>query len=339
MKLKKIALLLAFSMAFSGLQVTRDVSAASYTVSYCQKKTVKLKNAKNITVNGKPVKVKKVVKIVCKKEGRYTICYKKNKKKYTKIIWVDKTVPQITVSGEKNEYGIYCGPVNVFFSDNLYLKQYKINGKSTSFNKSEKIAETNTVLSNPGIYDITVTDKAGQETSAYIKIAEKSTIPTIEPTKIPVTTPTNTPLSTVAPTQIPTTTPVSTTEPTEEYELYDIDSTIEQVRRGNYEYKNFCLQKDETEDKYYFKSKLIVDYGSVRVSYPKARLMFYDGNKKFIGYYDSSWNYYNWGSVVASITDDAKTYYGCKLTMTKEDTGCDFSDIKYWAVVNVDSRN
>ena len=339
MKLKKIALLLAFSMAFSGLQVTKNVNAASYTVSYCQKKTVKLKNAKNITVNGKPVKVKKVVKIVCKKEGRYTICYKKNKKKYTKIIWVDKTVPQIVVSGGKNENGTYYGPVNISFSDNLYLKQYKINEKATSFNKNDKVAETNTVLKDPGTYYISVTDKVGQKTSTYIRIAEKNISPTIEPTKFPIITPTNTPLSTVTPTQMPTTTPVSTAEPTEEYELYDIDSTIEQVRRGNYEYKNLCMQKDETEDKYYFKSNLIVDYGSVKVSYPKVKLMFYDENKKFIGYYDSAWNCYNWGSVIASITDDAKTYYGCQLTMTKEDTGCDFSDIKYWAVVNVDSKN
>ena len=319
MKPKKIALLLAFSVFLSGLQATNDINA----VSYYQKKTVTLKNATNITVNGKAVKSKKIVKIMCKKEGKYTICYKKNGRKHKKVIWIDTTAPKIEVEGEKNENGAYKSPAKVILSDNMYLKQYEVNGNKTVIDKNKKVIGANAVLQVPGTYCFKVVDKAGKKTSATITVVQD-------------TSSTSTTTSTINPTTSATTTPSETEE---KVVLHDVNYAVKQINLGSYKFETSYMQNGDSN--YYFISNSITMYGYENITIPNVKLAFYDANKKCIGYYSSSRNsvFYNWKIKFTGMDGTDIKHCGCQLTMSKEETGCDFSDIKYWAVVNSDPRN
>lgn len=313
--------LLALTLIFSGMSKGADVQATSYY----QKKTVTLKNAKNITVNGKSIRVKKNVKIMCKREGKYIICYQKNKKKCKKVIWIDKTVPKIMVNGTKDNSETYRLPITIMVSDNVALKNYEINGYTTSMSKKAK--ENSFTLTRAGTYHISATDKTGQKTSVSFTVAdEAATSPTTNPTAIPTAKPT--------PTSVSTKNPVSTqlTEsPKEENVLYDIASTVSYAEAGNYEYRNAYIYKDDWYDRYNFRCSF-TNRGTKSV-YPRVQLAFYDKNKQCIGYYNSliddtrNWN-------VSLKKDETYSFY--LLSFSKKI--CDFSNVKYWAIVNSDPK-
>ena len=323
MRKKQIIVLLALSLIFSGIPKKVDIQATSYY----QKKTVTLKNAKNITVNGKSVKRKKIVKIMCKKEGKYTICYQKNKKKCKKVIWIDKTVPKIMINGTKDNSGTYRLPVTVTVSDNVALKNYEINGYTTSMSKKAK--ENSFTLTRTGTYHISVADKAGQKAFVSFRIADENLVnPTVKPTAMvtinPITTSTNNP------TNQPTINQTADTSK-EEPVLYDIASTVGNVKVGDYEYRDAYIYKDDWYDRYYFRCSF-TNRGTKSV-YPRVQLAFYDKNKQCIGYYNSliddtrNWN-------VSLRKDETYSFY----LLSFSEKICNFSNVKYWAIVNSDPR-